>query len=397
MLLYITITTLILALLLLINNFKKNKNAVFIALFFTILSIYIITHYFLIFGKSPFWLAIFYNHFTPLYLLLGPLLFFYVRGTLKDSPKLSKIDSLHFIPALIQMIGILHYIFTSFSDKIKFAEKMIYNADSLLSIRFNIFFEPSVNFSIRAVSLLLYELYCGYLLFVKVPINSIGKEIPKKQFLLSYKWLIILILNLIIITVCFLIITVQSIYTSPSHAFRIDHILFYVIGNSFFLMTFSLLLFPNILYGMPRTYKINAINSPKNITNIKTHSAEEFIAEEDPFFELSEKLRVYIAIGKPYLDPEFSLSSIAIKLQVPQRHISYCINTLMNTKFYTLRADLRIDYAIELLQNNVSNILTIEAIGEKSGFKTRSNFYTAFKDKTGITPTEFIENLKINS
>lgn len=400
MLLYITLTTLLLALILSVNNFKKNKNAVFIALFFTIAAIYSLTHYFLVFGKSPFWVAIFYNHFTPLYLLLGPLLFFYVRGTLNDNTKFSKIDALHFIPALIQLIGIVPYLFLAFADKIQFAEKVIGNSNDLKQIRLNIFYDPSVSYSLRVGSLFIYEIYCAYLLFVKAPINSVGKEIPKKQFLLAYKWLIILILNLIIITICFTIITVESIRKSPAYIFSNYQVLFTIIGICFFIMTFSLLLFPNILYGMPRIPEVrssNNQNSSKNTPEIATLAAEEFMPEEDPFFELSKKIRDYITIEKPYLDPDFSLSSIALELQVPQNHVSYCINTLMNTKFYTLRADLRIDYAIELLQNNVSDILTIEAIGEKSGFKTRSNFYTAFKDKTGITPTEFIETQKINS
>lgn len=397
MLLYITITTLILALILSVNNFKKNKNALFIAFFFIIASIYSLSHYFLVFGESPFWIAITYNNFTPLYLLLGPLLLFYIRGTLGDNSKFSKIDRLHFIPALIQLIGITPYLLTSFEVKIKIAEKITYDANELLLDRFNIFYEPSVSFVIRTGSLFIYEIYCAYLLFVKVPINSARKTIPKKQFLIVYKWLIILLSNIIIITICFSIITVQSIRKSPVYILSNYHILFTTIGVCFFLMTFSLLLFPNILYGMPRTIEISPLNNSKYAIKTATSSKEKLISEKDPFFELSQKIKEYLIIKKPYLDPDFSLSSIAIEFQVPQNHISYCINTLMNTNFYKLRNDLRIDYAITLLQNSVTAILTIEAIGEKAGFKTRSNFYKAFKEKTGITPTEFIETQKTDS
>lgn len=396
MLLYITISTLILALILLINNVKKNKNAVFISGFFTIASIYSITHYFYVFGKSPFWLAVFFNNFTPLYLILGPLLLFYIRGTLNDNSKLFKTDALHFIPAIIQLIGIIPYLFLPFEEKLKIADSLLMDGDAIIKIKFNIFFMPSTGFLIRSILLFVYEFYCFYLLLVRTPINSIGKVIPKKQFILTYKWLFILLINLIIITFCFFLITVQSIRTSPANILNNYKILFSIIGVCFFIMTFSLLLFPNILYGMPRNILINPANNPKknSTENPPTIKEEEFIAEEDPFFELSEKIKKYLLTEKPYLDPEFSISTIALEMQVSQNHVSYCINTLMDTKFYTLRSDLRIEYALELLQNNVNDILTIEAIGEQSGFKTRSNFYTVFKEKTGLTPTEFIESNK---
>jgi AraC-like DNA-binding protein len=46
------------------------------------------------------------------------------------------------------------------------------------------------------------------------------------------------------------------------------------------------------------------------------------------------------------------------------------------------------------LKRGTDSTLTIEAISEQSGFKTRSNFYTAFKEETGLTPTEYAEKIR---
>jgi AraC-like DNA-binding protein len=62
----------------------------------------------------------------------------------------------------------------------------------------------------------------------------------------------------------------------------------------------------------------------------------------------------------------------------------------MQTKFSTLKSDLRIGFAVELLSGNQKESYTIEGIAQQSGFKTRASFYNAFKEKTGMTPTEFI-------
>lgn len=390
MLLYLTISTLALSLLLLINNYKKNKNAIYVGLFLIIVSLYGITHYFVLFGQSPFWLALFYNHFTPLYLLLGPLLYFYIRGTLSDSSKLYKRDYLHFIPAVIQMIGIFPYLLTPFEIKLQNAERIINNIDSLLYLNLNLFYNADVSFLIRVGLFLIYIIYCGYLLISYAPIIRKENTIPNKQYKVSLKWLSLLVVCSFIITLYLLIITILSFYSSPKEAFSNSYALHLISGITYFILSLSLLLFPYILYGMPRKMEVNEKKIKKEKNTSTANVIKEIIPEDDPLFELSEKIRNYLYTDKPYLNMEFSISSIAITLQVPQNHVSYCINILMKTSFYKLRSELRVEHAINLLQSDAKDRHTIEAIGEQSGFKTRSNFYMAFKEVTGLTPTEYI-------
>jgi AraC-like DNA-binding protein len=40
--------------------------------------------------------------------------------------------------------------------------------------------------------------------------------------------------------------------------------------------------------------------------------------------------------------------------------------------------------------------LTTDAISERSGFKSKSTFYEAFKTHTGMTPKQFVENSSRN-
>jgi AraC-like DNA-binding protein len=388
MLLYLTLSTFALAVLLLANNYNKNKTAVYVALFLMIVSLYGITHYLVLFGQSPFWLAIFYNHFTPLYLLLGPLLFFYVRATLRDQSGLSKLDSLHFIPAVIQTIGITPYLFLPFALKIEYAERIIKNVNNILEVNLNLFYTAEASFLIRGSMFLIYILYCGYLLLVNAPLIRKENTIPKKQFNVSLKWLAVLISCSLLITIYLFSVTMMSFYVSPKEAFNNSYVLNLISGISYFIMTFSLLLFPHILYGMPRKNE-NTKNIKKVRKNEISSGVASFVPEEDPLFELSEKIKDYLINQKPFLNPDFAISDIAIELQVPQNHISYCINTLMNTSFYKLRTELRVEHAVALLQSDKKERLTIEAIGEQSGFKTRSNFYSAFKEITGMTPTEY--------
>jgi len=395
MLLYVSIFTILLSLILLFNNWKININAIYLALFLIGASVYGIAHYFVIYGKSPFWLAIFYNHFTPLMLLLGPLLLFYVRGTLDDSSVLIKSDAFHFIPALIHLVGIIPYSLQTFSEKTQIASRIIHNVDAILEINTNYFYSTTVNFVIRPVLLLVYIVYCMYLIWKRFSVTHFDANIPKRQLLISFRWLIILIMSLFFIVVEFLIITYNSIELQPSVGLVNSYPLYILSGVAYCIMSFSLLLFPNILYGFPKriAVKKEAVKKKKTTHEIPDEVLEPI--EEDPFFELSESIKVYLEKEKPFLKIDFSISDIALALQVPQNHVSYCINSIMQTKFATLKSDLRINYAVELLSGNLNDSFTIEGIAQQSGFKTRASFYNAFKERVGITPTEFIAGKSI--
>jgi AraC-like DNA-binding protein len=373
------------------NNWNSNRNATYLALFLISASIYGIAHYFVVYGKSPFWLAIFYNHFTPFMLLLGPLLLFYIRGTLDDTTALKKTDVFHFIPALVHLIGIIPYCLQPFSEKILIATRIIHNLDDIVDINTNYFYSATVNFVIRPVLLLVYIIYCMYLIWKRSSVTNFDRNIPKHQLLISFRWLIVLVVSLFFIVVEFLIITYNSIQLKPSVGLINSYPLYILSGVSYCFMSFSLLLFPNILYGIPR--RIEKKEKKKKVKlkkQVDTIQEETTPFEEDPFFELSESIKVYLEKERPFLNADFNLSDIALAMQVPQNHVSYCINTLMQTKFSTLKSDLRINYATELFSGKLKESFTIEGIAQQSGFNTRANFYSAFKEKTGMTPTEFI-------
>jgi len=161
-----------------------------------------------------------------------------------------------------------------------------------------------------------------------------------------------------------------------------------------------LLLFPRILYGMPiynanKVSEVNKLEKPKKEINTIIEGtnivAEVQLHQDDPFYELVDKINTYLTNEEPYINPDFSINELAMGLKVPVHHVSYCLNTLMNVKFTTLRSQLRIQYAAKLLDSGQADELSMDGIGKKSGFSTRSNFYNAFKIETGMTPSEYLE------
>ena len=386
MLLYLSVFTILISFVLLSYNWKSNKNAIYLSLVFILTSLFGIAHYFMVSGDSRFWLAVFYNNFAPFMFLMGPFLFFYVRNTLLDREYLSKKDWLHFIPTTIAVIGTLPYHFQSFDKKLQIADRIIKNLNSIRDIDVNLFYNVGESFALRTIAFFLYLMYCIYLLWKANPeeINEI--QIPKKQFLITYRWLVILLTSLGFISISFTVLSLNAAISVPSDTIDDGYVLYVIAGFAYSVMSFSLILFPEILYGIPRK-QIEAVTSKKKKEKIK------IAPEEDPFFDMYTAILKYLHQEKPFLNPDFAVSDIALDLQLPQNHVSYCITYLMETRFSKLKSELRIQHAVELLKKGSNSVLTIEAIGKQSGFKTRSNFYAAFKEETGLTPTEYIEQV----
>ena len=392
MLLYLTLSTLVLAFVLFANNYRKNKHAICVSLFLLTVSLYGVTHYFVLFGDSPFWLAVFYNNFTPLYLLSGPLLFFYVRGVVQDTECISKKDLLHGIPALIQLIGIVPYLFSPFKLKLDYANQILSNFDTIISLDFNLFYNASISFLIRVSLFLVYIIYSAIFLWKNSSLLKAEKAVPTKQFTISMRWLVTLLSSVFVITVYLLALTLLSFALSPTEAFASSYWLHLISGMAYFIMTFSLLVFPEILYGMPRSSETKT-TIPSEISFFEKRYPELFQKQDDPLFPLGVAIVTVLESEKPFVNPDFSLEKLAIPLHEPQHKISYCINTLLETSFYQLRSKLRIEYAIELIKNQAHTNLTVEAVGMQSGFKSRSTFYTTFKEYTQQSPAEFLNSL----
>lgn len=393
MMVYLSVFTILLAILLLYNNCRSNKNTLFLALFFIIISIYVLTHSFLTSEKSPFWVAVFYNHITPFTLLIGPLLYWYTRNTLQGNQGLKKLDYLHFIPALIQFISIAPYCATSFAYKLEFANKIIENIDYVNQVSVNIFFTPYENFCIRFVFFLIYIVFSLNYLAKYCSRNS-KNEAHNSAFKKTIRWLWILNISPLIIVFNSLILTYNCIVNQPSVGLIKSQPALLVSEFFFFIMTFSLLLSPNILYGItPVVVKPKKRNGETALIK-KSGKQENKIKNEQRTQEIMQKINLYFSKKQPYLNPDFSINDISLELKIPINEISQVLFLLYEKKFSDVKKELRVMYSIALLEDNLSEFITMDAIGQKSGFTTRSNFYNAFKSITNTTPSEYLKNLK---
>lgn len=102
-----------------------------------------------------------------------------------------------------------------------------------------------------------------------------------------------------------------------------------------------------------------------------------------------QKLESLMQTEKPYLQADFSLPTLAQKLQVSVHHLSQILNEEMGQTFFEFTAQYRIKEAQILLRAPETTYLKMEEIAERVGYNSKSSFNTSFKKIVGQTPSEW--------
>ncbi|MBC8753060.1 helix-turn-helix domain-containing protein [Kordia sp. YSTF-M3] len=121
---------------------------------------------------------------------------------------------------------------------------------------------------------------------------------------------------------------------------------------------------------------------------------KEIGVPEEVINQLLEKLQ-HFEIKNTFITNDITLTGLAKKFQTNSAYLSKVINTYKNKKFAAYLNDLRIDYAIDKIQNDSQFLLyTIKAIALEVGFNNSQSFARAFKRKTKMQPSDFIQQVK---
>jgi len=379
----------IIACIILFYNGKANKNAFLLSAYLIIFGIYPLTYHFAFYSENDFILAIIFYNFSPLYFLAGPLVYFYVQGTLKDKIEWKPIHLLHLIPAFVFTVNAIPYLLSSFNHKLEIAQQIHQNVNNLKTLQYNWFIPNISGLIARPISVSLY-ITASFIELYKVNKSTVQKT---RQLNIITRWLI----SLLTISLFFMIIygfagilaNQNDIQTTFGILQRINSL----IGGLFLIIPLIIVMFPQILYGLPVRDLSKAMPVTKEPYNTKKY-IQSTVKNQEAFKILSQKILEYFEAEKPYLKQNFTLTELAAALHCPQHHISYCFSDFLDTTFTKLRSTKRIEYAQNLLREGTTKDFTIDQIAEMSGFSSRSTFFSTFKEITGMTPTEFMEQSK---
>ena len=379
---------------LLISHWSQNRGIVYLVVVLLLFTIRQFTFLLMHSDAHVEVLALLLFHFDPLIFLIGPFFFYYLKSLVQGKFVMDKYLLVYALPALVILINTLPFYSYPFAEKV---------AESA-AVQGNYYLDGPTNFS-TVFFPLKYQVGVGALFNLTITLFSFAYLIRlKKSGTASLKKKVSVLINRILVVIPILIIPNliligYALINSPVKGeLIIRQVAFEDNGFVFFLpllLPLSFFLIPSWLYsdqeGVHVKDKIRAF-----LQGLWQRAAGHHAAASAEKSADLECILTYIETEKPYVQVDFSLHDISLAVNIPRIRVSNCFNKELNTSFPAYRNKLRVAHAISLLRRGAHLTTSIEGIAERSGFKSKSIFYSAFKEEYDMTPTEWMKkNLEV--
>ncbi len=390
MLLTSVLLSLLISGILLISHWSENKGIVYLIAVIILFSIrqfiFILIHS----DAHVEVLAILLFHLDPLFFLLGPFFLYYLKSIVHGKLVVDKYLLIYTIPTLIALINTLPFYSYPFAEKV--AESAAIQGNYFLDgpVNFQLLFFP-FKYQLRFAALYnLSVVLFSFVYLIRLKKNS-AVPLKKKVSVLLNR---ILAVAILVVIVPNLIVLLYVLVNSPKKGELVFRQAAFEDNGAIFFMTLllplSFFLVPSWLYNNQASAnpldKIRAF-----LQKLRRGTAQAAVSSK---FEKSadlERILAYLETKKPYVQLNFSLHDLSQALNIPHSRVTTCFNKELNTSFPSYRNKLRVAHAISLLREGAHLSTSIEGIAERSGFKSKSIFYAAFKEEYGMTPTDWMK------
>lgn len=368
------------SLFLLIKN-RKNQAVTLFNLTILGLSIYMIAHYFTNSEDSSFLAAILFNHFTPLYLMIGPFFYLFILIKLKIINKFRRVDLLHFIPSLIHLISIIPYFFMPWIEKINIVEQIFINPKVQESLNVNMFFTTKFNYIFRMLHFISYCIISLRLIQLKIKTTPPHNKVQ----LISLKKITTIFISLTVVYfIHIIVILVGGVYKT-----KFLDIIIYLDVILFVGLIFEIIKYPELLFSNKKFKSSYIQNSPFYLREVNKN-----LIPESTYMNIEAKIDNMKKNSDLLIDPDTNFDVFANEINENKYHIRLYLK-YNGLSFIKLKNEIRVKEAIKYLESE--DRLKLDYISKKSGFNSPSNFYKIFKNITGFTPSEYENKLPKNS
>lgn len=312
------------------------------------------------------------------YLLGGPLFFYYVYTLTKGHRPSNKIIVFTLLPYALYTLTFFYYQLQVFGKIPVNIENRLLYVDGQLSITWTTFIAAFI-LTDPFYIVWFYLLLRDYKRNIKQSLSNTERVNLNWLNILFYLWLVI---AFVLLPASLLGIGGDMVSESTLDLLiRLSNLLFIFIAG---------------FYG----FRQNAIFS--NTTEINEKENKEPAYERSGLSKEQAKkyhaeLLTLMHEKKPYLDGELGAAQLAEQLGISANHLSQVLNQEQGQNFFDFVNNYRVREVQAKIADPANANLTLLAIALESGFNSKTSFNTLFKKFTGQTPSQYHKSLKTGS
>ena len=307
---------------------------------------------------APYWAV---HAWGALILVLGPLIYFYVRTSVDASYLFKGTRLLHFIPALLHLSLLVPLLLVDLELRAAYVETYLERElyRSLI---------PGVRLGFILTTFYALLSFWWVRRFEKHVLDtaSFGDE----QHVRWLKWFTGLIVLLLFLLGLFSLREPYQLLAAGAMTSFVST------------LTFIALVRPQVFHGIATALKL-----PDEAKDAEKYRASHLDEAQKTLY--LDTLLQFFEQEKPYLQQELTLREVAKQVNIPDRYVSQVVNEKLDKHFMDFVNGYRIEATQTMLLDPAWTHLSIDGIAAEAGFKSRSAFYTAFKKATGTTPAAF--------
>jgi len=311
---------------------------------------------------------------APVPLFHGPLLYLYSLYALRGEQRIRAVDYLHFIPGMFAYLYMFKFFFLySASEKIQVDKGEINDFHA-----FSVVLLIAILISGLVYAVLSYSLTLKY-----------GNKLKERFSFsegISLKWLRYCIVSIGLFFLLAVIVFLLRDGLNYSFPFNPEYIFYSILIIFIFYIGYFGIKHENIFVNIPLPEN-GETNQEASITKYKNSGMSAEIASE-----LHEKLLKFMEEKKPYLNPRLSLSDLSRELDISSNQLSQIINHQAGVNFHDFINKYRV--AEFLINANSNQNFSLLGLALDAGFNSKSSFNYIFKKQKGISPSQYLSEIK---
>ena len=290
-------------------------------------------------------------------LLIGPLLYLFVRAVAQPRTAFFGRDLLHFLPFAFSIALLLPFYALSGTERLA-----LLNGDTPSSV--------IAIFVVKPVHFVVYLALTLRLLRESAPAGRARPTLHDRAVLWVRRG-VLTMAGVMAVSVALLALS----------AFGID----VFVGSD----RFSGLALTAATYGL--TFATFRAGTPAGglafTTKPAKYSTSSLSAEEKR--AQAGRLATHMRSAAPYLDFDFRLETLAKGVGLPIHHVSQILNEELGCSFREFVNQHRVEHAKALIKDPMHRRETLLSIAMESGFSSKASFNRAFKRYAGLTPSAY--------